>query len=322
MFFQRPIFAPGLALSAIAAGRRRGGFTLVELMVVIVIIGVLASLTLAGLAGVRQRAKIEKTKSTIRKIDAVIRPMYDSYQFRRVVMPAGMERGVGALQLLKSKRMMIVREMPDCWADVPDSAELLELPQWLQTAAVRSYATVKQSLPLLTDDYGSAECLYLIVTRSGFEPDAIEAFRDSEIGDIDKDGAPEFWDAWGRPIAFIRWAPGFTNDSPIQSGDPSTSHDPLDPMQKDPLGFSLIPLIYSPGPDESLNDPNSVDSSTRDGLGYGLVGVDRIQGWKQQSLEAICRQTDPSGEVLIGSPDPSNPIAYRDNITNHDLLKK
>lgn len=306
--------------AAVAAVQPRHAFTLVELMVVIVIIGILASLTLAGLSGVRQRAKIEKTKSTIRKIDAVIRPMYDSYRFRRVVMPPGLERGVGALQLLKSKRAMIVREMPDCWGDVPDlqKGELEELPQWLQTAAVRSYAMVKQSLSRRTNGYGSAECLYLIVTRSGFEPDAMEAFRDTEVGDIDKDGAPEFWDAWGRPIAFIRWAPGFTNYSTIQSGDPLTSHDPLDPMQKDPNGFSLIPLIYSPGPDESLNDPNSGDSSS----GYGLVGLDQDQGWNQQSLDSICSQMDSEGKGLIGSPDPSNPLAHRDNITNHDLLKK
>ena len=62
----------------------RRAFTLVELMVVIMIIAILSSLTLAGLSGVRQRAREDKTKSTIRKIDAVIRPMYDSYRTRRV----------------------------------------------------------------------------------------------------------------------------------------------------------------------------------------------------------------------------------------------
>ena len=40
--------------------------------------------------------------------------------------------------------------------------------------------------------YESAECLQMIVVRGGFAPDAVEQFRSDEIGDFDKDGAPEF----------------------------------------------------------------------------------------------------------------------------------
>ena len=62
-----------------ATNTPRNAFTLIELLVVLVIVSVLASLSLAGLAGARQRAKIDKTRSTIRKIDSVIRPIFDSY---------------------------------------------------------------------------------------------------------------------------------------------------------------------------------------------------------------------------------------------------
>ena len=68
-------------------GTRRA-FTLIELLVVFIIISILSSLMLAGLAGARQRAKTDKTKSTIRKIDSVIRPMFDSYRTRRVALTA------------------------------------------------------------------------------------------------------------------------------------------------------------------------------------------------------------------------------------------
>ena len=57
MHINRAICDAGRAPVAVAAGRPRQAFTLVELMVVIVIIGILASLTLAGLAGVRPTAK-------------------------------------------------------------------------------------------------------------------------------------------------------------------------------------------------------------------------------------------------------------------------
>ena len=39
----------------------------------------------------------------------------------------------------------------------------------------------------------------------------LEAFEDSEIGDTDDDGMPEILDPWGRPIYFLRWAPGYVS---------------------------------------------------------------------------------------------------------------
>ena len=91
----------------------RRAFTLVELMVVIMIIAILSSLTLAGLSGVRQRAREDKTKSTIRKIDAVIRPMYESYRTRRVQVAAGLEPRSAAIEKLRNLRLLMTREMPD-----------------------------------------------------------------------------------------------------------------------------------------------------------------------------------------------------------------
>jgi hypothetical protein len=77
---------------------------------------------------------------------------------------------------------------------------------------VRAFAARKAALsPAAFDEYGSAECLYMIVARSGIDGDAIEHFRAVEIGDFDQDGAPEFWDGWGQPIAFIRWATGHSS---------------------------------------------------------------------------------------------------------------
>ena len=49
------------------------------------------------------------------------------------------------------------------------------------------------------------------------DPEAREQFNESEIGDVDEDGCPEFIDGWGRPIMFLRWAPGFRSD--LQMGD-------------------------------------------------------------------------------------------------------
>ena len=80
-----------------------------------------------------------------------------------------------------------------------------------------------------------AECLYLIVTLAGGE-DARRSSPPDEVADTDGNGLPEFIDGWGRPIFFLRWAPGF-NDSDLQpnifsAADASAAaqqdHDPFD----------------------------------------------------------------------------------------------
>jgi prepilin-type N-terminal cleavage/methylation domain-containing protein len=292
----------------------RDGFTLVELLVTMVIIAMLASLTLAGLAGARQRAKIDKTRSTIRKINEIILPQYESYLTRRVPAP-GTTRTAIALSRLLGKRQLMTLEMPDQWADVLASSSL---PSWA-TAPIRRYASFKAAA---NPAYQSAECLAMIVTRGGFNPDATEVFRYDEIGDIDKDGAPELWDGWGRPIAFIRWPAGYK--SVVQ---PNTDPDPLDPMRVTgpPPDYGLVPLIYSAGPDEATNDPTSSDPETSPSSGYGLVTSSMAVplGWDAAlRSNASTRQGSPLAGSFLDPPGVPPGTAAADNVTNHDLLKK
>jgi prepilin-type N-terminal cleavage/methylation domain-containing protein len=329
MQINRTICDPGHTPAAVAAGRLRHAFTLVELMVVIVIIGILASLTLAGLAGVRQRAKIEKTKSTIRKIDAVIQPMYESYLTRRVAPAGAGNRLAEARAMVRAKRLLMIGEMPDRWADVylTPTAALSAGGTRLETryAAYRASADAR---------YQGAECLAMIVLRGGFLPDAAEMFRADELGDIDKDGAIEFWDGWGRPIGFIRWAAGFS--SLVQPRNTSLVPDPFDPLRQTEsiaypdsaiaqTDYALVPLVYSAGPDEATNDPLGTVS------GFGVeAGADKshplFNGWRaimppQSSVVAApANLTTRVGSPVLGTI--TDPDAARDNIYNHDLIKK
>ena len=304
--------------AAAQAGEMRRGFTLIELMVVFVIITILAGLSLAGLAGSRQRAKIDKTRTTIRKISEAIGPTYESYLRRRYPLTQNIpNRRSLASQKLSATRTQMAYEMPDTWKDVFDNgasgvvATVLALnasrattgPIVVPTASMLAYADFKKngvnwskSNPL----YDSAECLYMILARSGLNPDIMEQFHTAEIGDKDSDGAPEFWDGWGNPISFLRWAPGFS--SPVQL---TTAADPMDPQKADSNGgYALIPLIVSSGPD-GLPGLTTIDTVSSSGwIGLGVSQLFSAQGKR------------------VGTPDSIPAQDSLDNVTNHDLVTK
>ncbi len=283
--------------------RRASAFTLVELLVTMVILSILAGLSLSGLAASRQRAKIDKTKSTIRKLHEIVLPQYESYVTRRVA-------GSTPPLRLKALRLLMVQEMPDQWADVYARTDPVFGGSPGPTAPVRRYADFKQAVSgSRTDAFGGAECLAMIITRGGFAADATEFFRNDEMGDIDGDNTPEFWDGWGRPIEFIRWPAGFV--SVIQTPNATTNPDPFDPTNASSGDYGLTPLIYSTGPDGATYDrltPPTDYTPSRSG-GY-LAAV------TTPSLLSIKALTPLPGAVIASGGSDA------DNITNHDLIKK
>jgi prepilin-type N-terminal cleavage/methylation domain-containing protein len=289
-------------------------FTMIELLVVVVIVSVLASLSLAGLAGARQRSKIDKTRSTIRKIHELINPQYESYAARRLpnsIYTSSTNAIQRAADRLRAIRTLSLYEMPDNWQDVATSgtSRLLlsgtAIPTYAFTARTASYGALRSSISTTWNPpYPSSECLYMICSR--LHPDAMDNFRSDEIGDIDNDKAPEFIDGWGNPIAFIRWPTGFVAPlSQIQIADSNLAHDPWDPMRVEQAAFSLTPLVYSAGPDTE----------------YGLV---QLNSWTGETLLELFRVSNRDNNQKPGEPDndPASSGYYRDNITNHDLMSK
>ena len=297
-----------------ASGRiktRPAGFTLIELVVVTSILAILSGITLGGMLNAARGSRRDTTRYVIQKINDALLDRWEQYEDLAVQMNPTTPAQLASL------RARIREEMPDSWADVPDS------PATALTPAGQCYAEYKKISTTPTSAYAGAECLYMIITRSGMFPDFLEHIRADRIGDIDQDGKLEFWDGWKRPISFIRWAPGFS--SPLQEQNAVTAHDPIDPNNVDSTAFALFPLIFSAGPDEALNDPLSSSAH-----GYGLVSVAET-GWPTASLgvangSSPCTyappRTDSNTPVLVGTPDPANSDAYRDNITNHNLLTR
>jgi|LakMenEpi03Aug12_release.lakeMendotaPanAssembly.Ray.scaffolds.fasta_scaffold10700_2 prepilin-type N-terminal cleavage/methylation domain-containing protein len=102
--------------------------------------------------------------------------------------------------------------------------------------------------------FPDAKLLFQIVaTATSEESSGLEDFQPSEIGDPDKDGNPEFIDAWGMPIRFIRWPAGAwkwsltakeSRDSEVYSWVSTSANFPKGPDWIDQLvsgGDSLDP---------------------------------------------------------------------------------
>jgi len=260
------------------------GFTLVELLVVIIIVSLLSALMLGGLRAASARNNVAATEFFINKLSDAIFERYEAYE--DLVGP----------ETIFQLRERLAYELPDVWADVQSGSA---------NPLARVYHRYKTNCTPDTT-YESAECLYMIVTQSGYFQDVVETIHASQIGDVDNDGAPEFLDSWKRPIGFFRWAPGYVsaryagtafelqNDEVVAGV--ATVADFFDVKGECPADFSMFPLIYSGGPDQAMG--LTVNSG----------------GWLAKALSTntnICQYTN------IGS---SSGPAANDNITNHDLF--
>lgn len=225
----------------------RPSFTLVELLVVIVIIGLLAGMTMIALAGAKRDADVARTRNTIEKIKKIlnskyrevslapvpldipnflIRPNWSTVNQRPYYQISGREL---ARTRLIALRHLLRFELPDRPSDfspvdvdlrletfgpngspTPPPNEIVPLRVPIQNAVILD------NLKPLWDRYDpsilsfpDAKLLYQIVAATTSEVSSgLESFHASEIGDPDEDGNPEFIDAWGTPIRFLRWPAG------------------------------------------------------------------------------------------------------------------
>jgi prepilin-type N-terminal cleavage/methylation domain-containing protein len=317
----------------------RNAFTLVELMVAMAVATLLAATVLVAMWGAQEEARAVNTQSQISQLHDLIMNQWQTYSTRSVAMPAGTNpRAARQLRLVLIRDLMRM-ELPDRITDVrtppigfidPNTnqpvlppndlidplafnpAAFPYTPHLWRTYLLRAGSLMRISNKPWTESFEQAECLYLIVSALQEQVDSpMRLLSQSRLVNVDGDAIPEIGDAWGNPVCFLRWAPGFSeypgldqqwgtaDDSSRASpsffhsrisptvSDPSDSPDPLDPLRMDPrwdstyllnvptevVPFQLVPLIYAKKPelDDILFDVARTSGTTFRADDYGII---------------------------------------------------
>ncbi len=314
----------------------RPAFTLVELLVVMGILAMMASMVLVGLSSAAEQARLNRTRSQIQKIHELLMPRWEEYRYRRVPPSSAANPRLKARDRVDAIRALMRMEMPCHIEDVKLGASGSVTPTGDEPALWNFYQrrvmTRAGGFGGWTISFDDAECLYMILESiQDGDTNGLDYFKESEFGDLDGDGMPEILDGWGRPIRFLRWAPGFIGvRSNLHRRD---APDPLDPLnvrggrgQSAGTGiydhFPLYPLVISAGPDEQLDIPFRVDDT--DEMAAMITGTAASPVIPNDPYIPISSPSQPLYDGrLFGEEfdvDADGYEAYFDNISNHQLV--
>lgn len=312
------------------ATTRRSAYSLVELLITISIIAIMASMVLFALFSAQEQAKVQKTRALIARLDGIIQSRYESYRTRRVqtnisVSPSDPNYVTAAARLARQRldvlRDVMRMEMPDRWSDVYDSP--IALPGMTNPSVSQAYVrkwmsvTGQTGMPVRDvskEENQGAECLYMIVMEAvAQEGDARDVFKPDDVRDTDGDGFPEFVDAWGQPIQFFRWAPGFISDRQVAAqvtlNGNSVSANQYEATGVGPSRLSTAPGYYIGG---TLAEIDSANKTIRGDRMLRITGYDITGGVPKFTCEtprytaAPLGATPSTGNVTFAVmlPDP------------------
>lgn len=282
----------------------RSAFTLIELLVTISIIATLGAISITTVRSSIETAREAQTETTIAKIDSVLTSIYERYQYLRLDMsdlPNNLPGEERARQRIYRMRDLLRCDLPCTTNELGTASQLDGTFTPLQDA----YRLAVANSGGFGDNY-NAELLYLVVTNG--DPESRAGFSDRDVADTDGNGLLEFVDGWGRPICWMRWAPGLESSDrqPVLPLDPANAEldaDPFDPLNVSD-GWFLVPYVFSAGPDGEygLTAPTAVDVAAMN-----------------NPFDVNSNLDDANNAFFPGEPDGSK--THKDNIDNHTLVR-
>lgn len=203
--------------------KSKTGFTLVELLVVIIIVSLLSALTLGALRTGGIRAKEDSTRSFVVHISDSLLELFEELD----------DQGFTVNEVDGSYGVRWQIPVTADQAKHFDSSTGKAIPPF--GATYHSYATT---------DMSSAECLYMIMTQTGYFAEFLETLHETQVADTDGDELREFVDTWGTAIR-LDFSPPTPNNS---------------------FAFKDLPIIRSAGVDLEFDTEDDIVSIDENGI--------------------------------------------------------
>jgi type II secretory pathway pseudopilin PulG len=237
---------------------RRGGFTLIELMVVVLLIITLAALSAGAFYKIQAAQRTGATEATVRKVQILLDGRWKSVldDARRSVpdqvlaMAGGDKERATSLWTYAKLKNEFPERFNEVWTQPPTPGTPVSINLGGAVLTPRSVFTAiasKQYNPPPTDQEQAAALLYAALTATGSGGTGGEMDGLNQQVGTTPSGLTVFVDNWGTPITFVRWASPpevqsepFSRPNVVQTrAGPFQTQNPLDPTGK---------LLSSPKP--------------------------------------------------------------------------
>lgn len=270
---------------------------MIELLVVVTIIAILMTLTLQVVGGLLSQARDTATRTTQAKIQTLLNTR--SQAFDRLIKRRGYLVGSADYATIQGT-----------YSKLPQSTQLILTVKSLEMKYFpqRPVETNSQLQPAVANNSNasSIEILYDFLTQSnvlGNSPLGTDNFTSAEVQDVDKDGLPEFIDAWGKPMRFYRWPTRFFRSQGQTGANAVGNFQPQD-LQNARNLFSTLPSFSG----SVANLKNDLGRDPDDPLQELLTNFSNYerQGFATPATFHVLLVVSAGPDGIFGMGDPSD----------------